>query len=315
MTSSSKVNKLSIIVPVCERTRDVADHYYEYKQYCDELADHVEYIYVVASDDLKTVSSLRALKDKQENLTLLVLNRNYGEATAIEAGFSKASGDLILTLPPYLQVESSDLQTLFDQIDEYDMVLAKRSPRLDGMFNRAQTKTFNFLLNSLSHQEISDIGCGVRLIKPQVLKEVHIYGDQHRFLPLLAHQLGFSYIEVPLRQSPADSGRRLYGPGIYSRRILDLLTIVFLTKFNKKPLRFFGLLGGSAIAVGTIGLIYLAIDRLVFSNDLADRPLLVLFTLFFTLGFQLMAIGLVGETVIFTHSKENKEYMIKEIFN
>jgi hypothetical protein len=140
-----------------------------------------------------------------------------------------------------------------------------------------------------------------------------MYGDQWRFLPLLAYRIGFHSIEVELTQASEDSHSRVYSPGLYLRRFLDLLTIIFLTKFNKKPLRFFGLMGSSAILAGMAGLIYLAFERLVLDVGVSDRPLFVLFTLFLVLGFQLIAIGLVGETVIFTHSKENKEYKIKEI--
>lgn len=307
--------KLSVIVPVCERTSTAASLYKEYKQYCSNLCETVEFIYVVNSSHTETVADLTRIKDDDDNLILIILNRNYGEATAVQAGFNHCSGDYILTLPPYKQVESNELTKLFEEINEHDIALGKRWPRCDGNSNQLQTRVFNFLLNRLSNQNLTDIGCGVRLIKAAVLKETYMYGDQWRFLPLLAYQHGFHSKEVALTQAKDDAHKRIYNPGIYLRRLLDLLTIVFLTKFNKKPLRFFGLIGGSAIITGALGLFYLAFERLVFGVEMSDRPLLVLFSLFFVLGFQLIAIGLVGETVIFTHAKDNKEYNIKEIIN
>ena len=169
------------------------------------------------------------------------------------------------------------------------------------------------MLQKLSGLKFDDVGCGVRLIKAEVLKEVFMYGDQWRFLPLLSYQLGYHSTEVELTQAGEDTHKRFYSPGVYLRRLLDLLTIIFLTKFNKKPLRFFGLIGSSSILMGIFGLLYLSFEKLILDVAMADRPALVLFSLFIVLGCQLIAIGLVGETVIFTHSKELKEYRIKEI--
>lgn len=305
--------KLSVIVPVCERVDATAELYNEYKEHCSKLCDDVEYIFVVSTDHPTIAGELRRIADTDSDLSLIILNRNYGEATAVQAGFNHSSGDYILTLPPYKQVDSSELYKLFEQIGDYDIALGKRWPRRDGSTNQFQTRAFNALLNKFSGQHFSDIGCGVRLIKAEVLEETYVYGDQWRFFPLLAYQLGFHSVEVEITQASEDTHSRVYNPGIYLRRLLDLLTIVFLTKFNKKPLRFFGLIGSSTIIAGTLGLFYLAFERLVLGIGVADRPLLVLFSLFFVLGCQLIAIGLVGETVIFTHAKDNKEYKIKEI--
>lgn len=307
--------KLSVIVPVCERTDNTVRLYSEYKSCLSALVENIEFIYVISNDFPEVARQLRECRESDPKLTLLVLSRNYGEATAIQAGAEHATGELALILPCYKQVATNELKKLFTEIDRYDLVLGKRWPRLDGKANQLQTRMFRYLLKKFSGQEYSDIGCGVRLIKIAALRETHMYGDQMRFLPLLAHQLGFRSIEVELSQATEDSHYRLYWPGLYIRRFLDLLTIVFLTKFNKKPLRFFGLIGMGSIIAGTLGLIYLAYARLFLAVSVADRPLLVVFALFFVLGAQLIAIGLVGETIIFTHAKDIKEYKIKEIIN
>jgi len=305
--------KLSVIVPVCERTESAASLYHEYKQSCQGLCDEVEFIYVVNTHHPEVITDLRQINKEDPDLNLVILNRDYGEATAVQAGFNQCSGDFILTLPPYKQVNSDELVKLFEQLDDYDIALGKRWPRVDGSANQLQTRLFNFLLKKFSDLDFSDIGCGVRLIRAEVLEETHVYGDQWRFLPLLAYQLGFMSTEVELSQATEDSYSRIYKPGLYLRRVLDMITIVFLTKFNKKPLRFFGLVGSSAIVISAIGLAYLAIDRLAFGVGVSDRPLLVLFSIFMVLGCQLIAIGLVGETLIFTHAKNNREYRIREI--
>ena len=313
MHSNISVKKLSIIVPACERTEETGSLFSEYKTHCDQLCDDVEYIYVVNADKAELVKELQQIQANNTNMKLIILNRNYGEASAIQAGFSHATGDFILTLPPYKQVNTEELIKLFEQIGDFDIALAKRWPRLDSKTNQYQTKLFNKTLQKLSGLKFDDIGCGVRLIKAEVLKEVFMYGDQWRFLPLLTHQIGYHSTEVELTQSGNDTHKRFYNPGVYLRRFLDLLTIIFLTKFNKKPLRFFGLIGSSAILVSFIGLLYLTFEKLVLDIGMSDRPALVLCSLFLVLGCQLIAIGLVGETFIFTHSKDLKEYRIKEI--
>jgi len=315
MNTPLKINKLSVIVPVCERTDEAASLFPEYKENCDKLAGSVEYIYVVSTDTPKVSEDLLSLQEQHDSLTVILLNRSYGEATAIQAGFDQSNGEYILTLPPYKQVNSEEFSKLVDGIGSHDIALAKRWPRLDGKSNQAQTKIFQFLLKKFSGQQYDDIGCGVRLIKAEVLKEVFMYGDQWRFLPLLGYQLGYHSVEVELSQAGEDAHKRFYNPGIYLRRLLDLLTIVFLTKFNKKPLRFFGLIGSGSILVSLAGLLYMVFEKLVFNVGMSDRPALVLFSLFLVLGCQLIAIGLVGETVIFTHTKDKKEYRIKKIIH
>ena len=313
MNTPSQTSKLSVIVPVCERSDQAAALFPAYREACENLATEVEYIYVTSMHTPDIVEELQELKANEPNLRLIVLNRSYGEGTALQAGFDHASGDLVLTLPPYLQVELSELPKLFTEIEKFDVVLGRRSPRLDTGLNKLQSHAFNWLLKRLTDQSYSDIGCGVRLIRKDVAKELHLYGEQHRFLPLLAYQIGFHATEVDMQQAESDAHRRVYAPGIYLRRVLDLITIVFLTKFNKKPLRFFGLLGSTSIAIGILGLLYIAFQRLFMDIAMADRPVLVMFSLFLVLGVQLMAIGLVGETVIFTHAKANEEYRIKKI--
>jgi hypothetical protein len=150
-------------------------------------------------------------------------------------------------------------------------------------------------------------------MKRIVAEEVHLYGDLHRFLPLLAYQRGFKISEVPVQQSHHDFKRRVRRPGIYLRRLLDLLTLFFLLKFTKKPLRFFGLVGSLLSGLGGLILAYLGIYRLLELGPIAGRPLLVLGVLLIVMGLQLFSVGLLGEIIVFTHARELKDYQIEEI--
>ena len=147
------------------------------------------------------------------------------------------------------------------------------------------------------------------------MEEVPLYGDLHRFFPIMAYRHGFKTVEVNVEQSQSDAYQRIYAPGIYLRRLLDLLTVFFLIKFTKKPLRFFGLVGSSIFGLGLLATMWLVSERLFFHVALADRPALILSSLLIVLGIQIIAIGLIGEIIIFTHAKDLKEYKIDQIIN
>jgi hypothetical protein len=147
------------------------------------------------------------------------------------------------------------------------------------------------------------------------VEEIPVYGDQHRFFPLLAVRRGFGVNEVDVTQSPKDRFDGRYGIKFYVQRLLDILTIVFLVRFTKKPLRFFGMIGSVTFAAGAAFLLYIVVERLFFGVGLADRPALLLSSLLVVLGLQIFALGLLGELIIFTHAQDIKEYTIKKIVN
>ena len=273
-----------------------------------------EFIYVLDGEQPEALEELTTLQ-KTEKLTIISLAKWFGEATALNAAFSKASGNIFLTLPAYEQVETDGLHRLVEALNDCDMVLVRRWPRNDSILNRLQARLFNFLLRLSTDLKIRDAGCSVRAFKRNVIDEVNIYGDLHRFFPVIAHRQGFRVIELDIAQSKKDTRQRIYSPGLYLRRLLDLLTIFFLIKFTKKPLRFFGLVGSTLFGFGLAITMYLITERLLFDVALADRPALIFSSLLIVLGIQIIAIGLIGEIIIFTHAKDLKEYKIDKIIN
>ncbi|MFQ5761079.1 MAG: dolichol-phosphate mannosyltransferase, partial [Acidiferrobacterales bacterium] len=222
---------------------------------------------------------------------------------------------VVLTLPAYYQVEPAEIPKVLNELANHDMVICRRYPRVDSRLNRLQTRLFNWMLNTITGSSFHDLGCGVRAFKRKVATDVPLYGDQHRFLPLLASRLGFRVKELDVAQSTKEKFRRVYRLGVYPRRFLDVLTVFFLIKFTKKPLRFFGLIGAATFAVGALILAYIVVERLFFGVALADRPILLLSSLLVVLGVQIFALGLIGELIIFTHAKDIKEYTIEQIIN
>ena len=313
-TSETTKKQLSVIVPVTERFDSISELFHEYKRGIEATGLNYEFIYVVDGNHPNTLIELNKLQ-QTEKLTIITLAKTFGESTALNAAFSQLSGNIILTLPAYHQIEPEDIAKLVSAIDDNDMVLARRWPRRDSLINRLQNSLFNSLLRLSTDLKIHDAGCSARVFKKEVIEEIQLYGDLHRFLPVMAHRHGFRVTEIEVTQSTKDTHSRVYSPGIYVRRMLDLLTIFFLVKFTKKPLRFFGLVGTTLFGLGIISSLYLIIERLFFAVALADRPALFLSSLLIVLGIQIIAIGLIGEIIIFTHAKHIKEYKIDKIIN
>jgi len=306
---------ISVILPITERHDDIAGLHREYRDALVGMDRPFEMIYVVDGGFQKAYLELKSLKEQGERLTLVKHARPFGEAIAITSGFQFSTGGTVMTLPAYHQVDSRELSKLPEALADHDMVVVRRWPRADSRWNRLQTRVFHGILHKMTGNVCNDIGCGVRLFRRNVLEEISLYGDLHRFLPILAHKQGFRVKEIDMRQSPKESRVRTYPLGIYVRRMIDLLTVFFLIKFTKKPLRFFGLTGSAVLLLGLLITSYLVVNRLFFDVGLSDRPLFLIGILFIVLGLQIFAIGLIGEIIIFTHAKEIKEYTVDEIIH
>ena len=306
---------VSVVIPVSERYDDIKNTYKNYIEVLRGLDKNFEVIYVLDGEFPEVRAALEELQNDGEPITIVQLAKWFGEATALTAGFDNARADIILTLPAYNQVEAQEIPKVLGSLETHDMAIARRWPRVDSKINQLQSKVFHGLLNFITGSEFKDLGCGVRAFKRQVVAEIPVYGDQHRFFPVLASRRGFKIAEVDIPQSKQDSNLRLYSTGVYPRRLLDIMTIFFLVKFTKKPLRFFGLIGLGTFAIGGVILLFLVIERLFIGGALADRPALLLSSLLVVLGVQIFALGLIGELIIFTHAKQLKEYTVEEIVN
>lgn len=304
----------SIILPVESRVDDIRQLLSEYSQAFESA--NVSFEIVVALDGLKPdiLEQIRDLAESSPWLRIIQFSRQFGGAAALTAGFEQARGKVLMTLPAYWQVKAEELPRLLTAMkDDDDMLLAVRSPRAGSSFERLRRRTFHGVLKFITAQSYRDLGCGVRLLRREVADEIRLYGDQHRFLPVLAARRGFRVREVELAQSPADKFRGRYRIRDYVHRLLDLMTVFFLVRFTKKPLRFFGSIGLIAAGIGALFVFVLVVQRLFFDQPLADRPALLLGSLLVVLGIQLFGLGLLGELVIFSHSGDSKEYAIRSI--
>jgi glycosyltransferase involved in cell wall biosynthesis len=306
--------ELSVIIPVGARHADARDLLTKYKAGLDALACSYQIVFVIDGPRREFTAALQQLMAAGESFNVVGLSRSFGEATAIMAGFSKAKGRLIMTLPAYFQIDAAEIGKLFTALQNNDLVVGRRWPRAGGILERFRRWAFHGLLAWVTRLQFRDLACGARAFKRQVLEEVQLYGDQHRFLAVLADRQGFRVNEVDLRQSPEDRYRGIYGPREYFRSFLDIFTVFFLVRFTKRPLRFFGMMGLTTFGIGSLWTLLLVVQRLFFDQALADRPALLLASLLLVLGLQVFAIGLLGELIIFTHARQLKDYQVSEIF-
>jgi glycosyltransferase involved in cell wall biosynthesis len=305
---------LSVIVPIgARRAADLGALYREYRASIAATGATHEFIFVLDGPRPEERRALETLLRAGEEFTIVNLTRNFGEAAALTAGFERSSGGTIVTLPAYQQVEPGDIRKLLAALSTTDLAIGYRSPRHGNALDRVRRSAFHGLVNFVTGARLRDLGCGVRAMRRQVLEEIDLYGDQHRFMPILAMRLGFRVSEIPMRQSTQDRHGRVYRPREYVHHLLDLFSIFFLMRFTKKPLRFFGMLGATTFGVGAVLIAYLGMDRLLFSEPLADRPALLLAALLLVLGMQIFALGLLGELIIFTHARGLKDYRVEEI--
>ena len=305
----------SVVIPVGKRVDDLPELLREYDEALRASGQSYEIIIVLDGIHEQYGDYLATLASEDENVRLLQLARVFGEASALAAGFANARGRNLLTLPAYYQVESSEITRLlsFDR-DGANMLIAVR-PRPGVSFDKFRRRVFHALFRFTSGMQFEDLGCGVRLFDRVIGDEIALYGDQHRFFPALARQRGFRVHEVELKQSPKDEFRGRYRIREYLHRLLDVLTVFFLVRFTKKPLRFFGTLGFVAAAVGMILVFVFLVQRLFFAVPLADRPALLLASLLIVLGVQTFALGLIGELIIFTHASKIKEYAVRRVIS
>ncbi len=302
---------ISVVVPVVERADDLVSVYRAFGRELDARPQDYEFLFVF--DGRFTPSpELVALARDNPSVRILRFAREFGETAALRLGIEKSRGDLVITLPAYFQVQPVGLHLLLEAVSRgADMVVANRSPRLDSWLNRMQSRAFHSIVGGVSDQRFHDMACGVRAMRRSVAEALPLYGDLHRFIPALALREGFRVEEVAVPQHPGDARMRVYQPGVYLRRLLDIAAFFFLTKFTEKPLRFFGLVGSLFLAAGT-GLSVLLFIQRVEGQGIANRPVLLLAVLFLALGVQLMGLGLVGEIIVHLRAPHRRAYRVRE---
>ncbi|MGH7541279.1 MAG: hypothetical protein ACRELC_09790 [Gemmatimonadota bacterium] len=304
---------VSVIVRVTERPAALEALYREYAPAVEALGRPFEFVFAIEPGARGLTEPLRSLIAAGEPIRILEFAGSIGEANLLRFAGERSHGRVIVTLPAYYRVGAEALPRLINEVDGgADLAMARRWPRADGRINRLQSRAFNAILRKLIGQPLHDVACGVQAMRREVLEGSPLYGDFFRFLPVLAGREGFRVVEIEAAQHPRDRRTRVYSPGMYLRRLIDIFGLFFLVRFTEKPLRFFGLIGGAAALVGAIVLGILFVQRQFGGQPLASRPMLLVGILAFSLGIQAIALGLIGEIIVHLHAASTRRYRVLE---
>jgi glycosyltransferase involved in cell wall biosynthesis len=309
--SAGATGLISVVVPVVERVDDLLALRRAFGAELDRRGEEHEFLFIF-DGGFTPPPALVALSHEDPSVRLFTFARVFGETAALRLGIERSRGAVIVTLPAYFQVKAEGMGPLLDALTAgADVVVASRSPRVDSWLNRLQSRAFHRMLGSVTERRFHDIACGVRVMRRSVAETLPLYGDLHRFIPALALREGHRVEEVPVPQHPNDAAMRVYGPGVYLRRLLDVAAFFFLAKFTEKPLRFFGLVGSVFFGLGALTGLVLLVER-VAGQGIANRPLLLLAVLLLALGVQFMGLGLVGEIIVHLRSPHRRAYRVRE---
>jgi glycosyltransferase involved in cell wall biosynthesis len=308
--------ELSVVIPLYNEEDNIEPLYLRLKEVLERLGKDYEIIFVDDGSTDGSFESLKRLHTDDPLLKVIRLRRNFGQSAAFAAGFDRSEGRIIVTMDADLQFDPADIPKLLDKIDEgYDIVSGWRRHRQDTFLTRRlPSSVANWLISGITSVRLHDFGCSLKAYRREVIQNVQLYGELHRFIPALASWMGVRVAEVPVSHHPRRFGKSKYDLSRTITVLLDLLTVKFLLSYSTRPMQIFGLLGLISFVLGTIIAAYLSFIRLFFGSPIADRPLLLLAILLIFVGVQLITMGLLGELTMRTyHEAQGKTiYMVKE---
>jgi glycosyltransferase involved in cell wall biosynthesis len=296
---------ISVVVPVYDEELTVTPLYEELAAALAQLGRPWETVFVDDGSTDGSFAALTRLHARYENVRVVRLRRNFGKAAALAAGFAQAAGEVVVTIDADLQDDPGEIPRLLAKLDEgFDLVSGWKTNRRDPRRRRLLSKLFNVVTGRISGLRLHDLNCGLKAYRANVLEDLRIYGELHRFLPVLAHYRGFRVAELPVNHRPRVHGRSRYGPERYLRGFLDLLTVTFIGRYRHRPLHLFGGLGLLLGIAGFGVLLYLTVLKAT-GEAIGHRPLLLLGVLLVVVGLQLFSLGLLSEMVTSQHEERS----------
>jgi len=290
--------KLSFVIPAYNEEDNFPLFYNELLKNTLSVSKDYEIIFVDDGSTDSTLDKLKELEKKDSNVGVYSFQKNHGKAEALSYGFSKVTGDYIVTLDADLQDKPEEIKNLKKKLDEgFDCVSGWRKNRKDKTFMVIPSRIFNYLVGRLWGVRLHDYNCGLKIYTKNAAKSLDLYGGMHRFIPLLLHQKGFSVSEIPTEHQKRMFGKSKYGFSKVFKDLPDMFTMFFLNRYSNRPMHFFGLIGGLMLFMGTVFLTYLTIIWLM-GESIGGRPLLFLGMLLVIAGFQLFFTGFLADLII-----------------
>jgi glycosyltransferase involved in cell wall biosynthesis len=309
---SSSRTFVTVIVPLLNEEESLRELAEQLKNSLQRITQSYEVLFI---DDGSTDGSFKVLREinaRNRRMKAVRFRRNYGKSAAIMVGFQKAQGEYVITMDADLQDDPAEIPNLIKELrGGLDVVSGWKKKRRDPLTKRIPSKFFNFVTGLTTGIKIHDFNCGLKGYKRDVVKSVNVYGELHRYIPALAHWLGFRIGEIPVNHRPRKFGKTKFGMGRFFRGFLDLLTLIFTTRFATRPLHLFGGLGIISTICGFGMGAYLAYLKLFNGISLSNRPLFMVSLIMIILGVQFVSIGLMGELITKGQQSE-KDYAIRE---
>jgi len=307
---------LSVVIPLFNEEENIQLLHERLRQALDPLAQEYEILFVDDGSTDHSLSLLEKIQADDKRVIVLSLRRNFGQTAAFAAGFDFARGDVVVTMDGDLQNDPTDIPKLLEMIKDNDLVSGWRKKRKDPFFTRRFPSIIaNWLISKVTGVKLHDYGCSLKAYRREVIKNLKLYGEMHRFIPAVASWYGVRVAEVETVHHPRLHGKSKYGISRTIKVVLDLITVKFLQSFSTKPIQFFGPVGVLSGFLGFLILLYLTIDKLFFGNPIGGRPLILLGALLIIVGIQLIGMGLLGEMLVRVYHESQRKpiYVMKKI--
>lgn len=305
------MRSISVIVPLHNEKDSLPFLYEELVAVLGTIGDY-EILFVDDGSSDGSLEVLAGLQARDPRVRIVRLRRNFGKSAALSAGFKMSRGALIATIDADLQDRPHELPKLLARLEEgCDLVSGWKRPRRDPLRKRIPSRIFNWLTALLTGVPLHDINCGFKVYRRQVMEEICVYGEMHRYIPVLASYRGFAVGEVPVEHSPRRFGRSKYGVSRLFGGFFDLVTVVMLTRYNQKPLHIFGIAGAFLLLAGFAIEAYLSVGWF-WGRWIGDRPAFMLGILLLIIGVQFIFFGLIGEMIAYS-ARRDDDYSIREV--
>jgi len=307
---------VSMVIPLFNEEDNVETLHERLTHVFTRLGVEYEVIYVDDGSTDGTLPLLEEIQQRDPRVVALSLRRNFGQTAAFAAGFDFARGDVVVTMDGDLQNDPDDIPKFLELIKDNDLVSGWRKKRKDHLFSRRLPSILaNWLISKVTGVKLHDYGCSLKAYRRDVIKNLKLYGEMHRFIPAVASWYGVRIAEVETVHHPRMKGKSKYGLSRTIKVVLDLITVKFLQSFSTKPLQFFGTIGIAGGFIGFLVLLYLSIEKLIFSKQIGGRPLLLLGALLVIVGIQFIGMGLLGEMIVRVYHESQRKpiYAIKKV--
>ena len=305
---------ISVIVPSYNENDSIPELTARLTEVLDGITKSWEVWYIDDGSNDGSDASLRLLHDRDPRFKMVRFRRNYGKSAALAVGFRLALGRFVITMDADLQDDPAEIPNMLAKIDEgFDMVSGWKKKRYDPISKTLPSRFFNFVTGKISGIDIHDFNCGLKAYRSDVIKSVKIYGEMHRYIPVLAKMAGFTVSEIPVHHHARKYGKTKFGLSRFFKGFLDLLTVMFTSRYTQRPLHVFGSIGSIMLILGFLINAWLTVEWLR-GFPVSNRPMLLLGILLMLLGIQLISTGLIAEMITKSGSEET-DYNIREILS